>query len=90
MNENQTLKRSLILESFRLEYEYEFKHEYDFPISNQSRSQNCHFSQLLISEGEGFRNNVAVLSGVLEYGLSVRKVVLVLILVLIVQSKVPY
>ena len=60
-----------LLESFRLEYEYEIEYEYDFQISNQLSSQSPCFSQLLISRGEGFRNNVGVLCDDLEYALSV-------------------
>ena len=51
------------IESFRLE------NEYDFRISNQSCSQICRFSLLLISKGEGSRNNIGVLCDDLEYAL---------------------
>ena len=58
-----------LLESFRLEYEYEIECEYDFRISNQLPSQSPRFSQLLISRGVGFRSNIAVLCDDLEHTL---------------------
>ena len=60
-------RHPLELESFRSEYEYEFEYEYDFCISNQLLSQNRHFSLLLISRSNGFRNNIGVLFDDLEY-----------------------
>ena len=60
-----------ILESLRLECEDEIEYKYDFRISNQLRSQSCGFSLLLISRAKGFRNNIGVLFGDLEYALSV-------------------
>ena len=67
----------LDIRELRLEYKYEIEYEYDFRISNQSRSQSRRFSLLLISRGEGFKNNIGVLcddqgaGDDLEYALSV-------------------
>ena len=60
-----------LIESFKLEYEYEIKYEYDFRISNQLCSQSPCLSQLLISRGGRFRNNIGVLFDDLDYVLSV-------------------
>ena len=57
---------SKILESFRLEYDYEIEYEYDFRISNQLRSQRRRFSLWLTSTGKGYRNNIGVLFDNLE------------------------
>ena len=50
-----------------MECNYEIEYEYDFRISIQSLSKSRRFSLLLISRGEGFIDNICVLSDDLGY-----------------------
>ena len=55
------------LATFRSDYEYGIEYAYDFRISNQLLSQNCHSSMLLKSREEDSSNKISVTNYYLKH-----------------------